>query len=538
MSHNFGIGRGLSAPQASFQGLFDESLAIEHHRRLEAYRRFWLFYLGKHWTHIRDPGDPTITLNYSRRIVDILSDFTFKKGFKVIIPDDPTTEIDEKEDREFVRRRLEETWRKNQKQLWMLEAGQAGGVTGDVFVRVSWEKNDPLEDPYSRADIIPGHLVFPEFGGSAGVDRKKLKRVIILLPVFERLKEGQESAPSQGKFLTRKTALNHNQTQRLTVIAEEWTNPEIDLQGNEIKPAMFRRYINGEPEGPAKENPLGEIPLVHISNYPLTGEYYGLSDILDVVELNRELNEKTTDISDIINYHSSPVTIIKGAKVKDLERGANRMWAIPGDADVFNLKLDGDLVAAQTHWSQLKDSLLEMGGVPEIALGKFQPVSNTTGVALAIQYLPMMEKRNIKVLTYGMGLRLINRLLLKTTEIMDTTFGEKMDKLTGDNRYRNDVVFPDPMPNDEIAELEKSQARLGLGLSTKMRELERMGISQGEAKKILTDAMDEVQEESDRMFDMAPGKGGVLQPSRGGPDATRGQKISATIGQRDQTLGR
>ena len=33
----------------------------------------------------------TITLNYCRRLLDLVNDFTFKKGFKVVIPDDPAT---------------------------------------------------------------------------------------------------------------------------------------------------------------------------------------------------------------------------------------------------------------------------------------------------------------------------------------------------------------------------------------------------------------------------------------------------------------
>lgn len=512
------------APTGAIEGIFHSALAADNQRRLEMYRRMWLFYLGRHWTYTRDPGDPTITINYSRRVVDILTDFTFKKGFKSIVPDDPSTPGNETEEREFITFKLNETWRRNQLPLWLIEAGQAGGVTGDLFIRASWELDDPLEDPYVRLDIIPGHLVFPEFGGPSGTDRKKLKKVMILTPIYI---DNPDQPRQGGVFVTRTVKQPSNQ--RLVILGEEWVAAEVDPKtGKILKPATVQHFRDGEAEGRPEINPLGEIPLVHVSNYPLSGEYYGISDIIDAVELNRELNEKTTDISDIINYHASPVTVITGGKLKDLERGANRIWSLPEGATATNLGLDGDLAASQTHWKQLKEALLEMAGVPEIALGKFQAVSNTTGVALAIQYLPLVEKRNIKVLTYGLGFRLCNRLIMKINQLKDAGFSKKMDALKG-NKYRNEVVFPDPLPMDEAAELEMSRARLDMGLTHRRRELERMGVGRAEAEAILQKAMDEQEVEAERMFDTGPGPG-ENQNSRGGNRATQGSKTSDTVG--------
>jgi len=46
-----------------------------------------------------------------------------------------------------------------------------------------------------------------------------------------------------------------------------------------------------------------------------------------------------------------------------------------------------------------------MTGVPESALGQMQPISNTSGVALAIQYQPMMNRYNLKKTSYGRASR-------------------------------------------------------------------------------------------------------------------------------------
>jgi len=511
----------------AFELLFHDDLNRNHTRRLQAYRKYWLFYLGKHWSYARDSGEPTVTVNYTRALLDKHVDFTFKKGFKVAIPDNPATPQNEQEKREFVRHMLESTWEKNQKDLWMMEAGQQGGVTGDVFARVAWDKTDPLEDPYARVDILPSHLCFPELGGPHGVDRKRLTRMLIVIPVF---KEKSNVAVS-GAFFSRRT--KSQEALEMIVQSEEWTPKIVDKEGREKFPARVTYYEDKEVIE-TKINPLGEIPVVHIPNYPLSGEFYGISDLVDVIELNREYNEKVTDVSDIINYHASPTTVVYGAKLKDLEKGANRMWGLPEGARLENLVLSGDLNASNTHIDRLKKTMLELTGTPEQAFGKSQGISNTPGIALQISYLPMIERRDLKVLTYGYGLRLINRLMLKTTEIADSGFAAKMNKLEG-NKYRNKIVFPDPMPYDEAAELEKIRIRLDLAITTRKRELEKLGHSQAEIDAILADVKKEMEEEAEAMFQMegpslGPGPGsGNATFQRGGPPELRGRKIDAKI---------
>jgi len=510
--------------QNLFEMMFGDDLYRAHSRRLSLYRRYWQFYLGKHWSYERDPGEPTTTVNYSKRCLDLHNDFTFKKGFSTVIPDDPGTPEDEKSNREFIRLMLEETWRRNNKFLWGLEAGQMGGVTGDCFVRISWETEDPLEDPYARADIIPSHLCFPEFGGPHGVDRKKLTRIAIVTPVFkypEQLPAAQYRSRSVGVAA------------QVTINAEVWTAATYNRDGTIKTPCTVQEYVDGEPSGNPVVSSLGEIPVVHIPNYPLAGEYFGLSDMIDSVEINRELNEKMTDISDIINYHASPQTILYGVKLRDLEKGANRMWAVPADARVENLELDSNLEASNKYIELLRKSLFELTSTPENILGSTtQAISNTTGVALQLQFLPMIAKRDIKVLTYSHGLRLVNRLMIKITELADPDFRMKMKGLKG-NKYRNNVVFPDPLPHDELKELEKAIMKIEAGLSARRLELANMGKSQKEIEDILKIIADEQAEDRESEFDWGVSGSGNNPRSTGGPDGTRGEKITNTTIQKN-----
>jgi hypothetical protein len=461
--------------------------------------------------------------------VDLHTNFTFKKGFKVTVPDDPTTdETNERNERDFVRKMLNETWRKNNPGVWCFQLGQMGGVTGDAFVRVSWDDTVPMEEPFARANIIPSQFCFPDIGsGIAGDDISQLRRMLIMIPMTEEVQI--EMLAARGF-----TQMNKNPTtHRVVFLMEEWTNPVYDPVSKKLlRPAMFRLW-RGKTLLEERENPIGVIPVVHIANYPLAGEYYGISDMADIIDLNRELNEKATDISDIINYHGSPITLVKGARLRELEKGVNRVWGVPEGADVENLQLEGDLAAANTYYDTVKMTLLEMSGTPPQALGRMQNVSNTSGVAMYLQYLPLLEKRDVKVETYGTGIEAVNRLMIRVTELADPSFKAQLDTLSGD-KYRNEVVFPDPMPQDERRDLEIAVAKIEAGLSNKRKELEAMGKSQAEISDILDGAVEELAKETQLLteygespFNTGPGSGNN-QLERGGPNDTRGEKISET----------
>ena len=503
-----------------FETFFDDDINRTHSRRLTAYRKYWLYYLGKHWSYSRGESDPTLTFNYCRLLTDLHNNFAFKGGFKISIPDDPTTKKNDKDDRDFVRVMLEETWRKNDRDLWILEAAQGGSITGDVFVRVSWDKTDPLEDPYARVDLIPPHFCFPEFSGPHGVNKKKLNRILIVNPKYV----PADPSAMVGPLVRKNPKVMAPVT--LKMESEEWIAAQYDRQGNMISPTKVKYFVDKELIE-EKVSPIGEIPVVHIPNYPLSGEYYGISDLSDVFELNRELNEKATDISDIINYHGSPTTIVSGAKLNDLEKGANRVWSVPENSKVYNLELNGDLRAASEHYDKVRSALLELSSTTEQALGHFEGSVPPSGVSLQLQYLPMLNKRDVKTTVYGLGIRLINRLILKMTAIGNSSFGEKLNALEG-NPYRNEVIFPDPLPQDERRELEMSKERLIMGISSRKHELEKMGYSQAEIDDILNAAKEDAVDEADGLYapmENSVADNGKFQVNRGGPDQTRGEKI-------------
>lgn len=362
-------------------------------QRVKRYQEHWRFYLGQHWKFTREDGEPLVTLNYTRALVNKAVAWLVGEGMTVKVPDvlkDHTLPV------------INEVWKYNLVDQLLLTIALMGGVTGDVFILVTYapptaqaRRVNPHTRGQIRIQLLNSEQVFPMWDP---MDTNVLTAVRIETIFHDDSLTAQQSADNAGRQL-------HTRRFTQTITATQ----------------IIEQYQGSEPV--VRENPLGEIPLIHIKNDPVPGEYYGLSDLNDLIDLNRELNEKATDISDIINYHAAPVTVVKGAKVRNLERSPRNIWSgLPPEADVFNLQLQGDLGASINYWNSIRTSMLEISGIPEGSLGAQQAISNTSGVALHTQYQPLVEKTNRKKTTYQPGLQDVNYFILRIKETIDPTF--------------------------------------------------------------------------------------------------------------------
>ena len=131
----------------------------------------------------------------------------------------------------------------------------------------------------------------------------------------------------------------------------------------------------------------------------------------------------------------------------------------------------------------------EMIGVPESALGQVQPISNTSGVALAIQYQPLMNRYQQKMIQYGEGLRRINELVLKTLSFKEPemfTYNPAFNGPIKPNQmtqldlnspltYETVVHFPQPLPLDKLIVLNEIQQKMNMNLESREGALRMLG---------------------------------------------------------------
>lgn len=477
------------------KGPLGQDMSESERQRVLRYSTFWQFYLGRQWAWKREEGEPQMTFNYSRAFVDKGIAFLFGKGFG--------WDIANETQRAIIAPILKEIWEDNQKALWGIECGQMGSVSGDVFIKVGREepnKWNGLEESRVRMIILDSGHCFPEWHPHA-------KDVMVSF----RLSYSYERAGVRGE----KARVKYT---------EIITKDRFIIIDGDV------RY-----EWP---NSLGFIPIVHIKNIPIANATYGLSDLNDFTGLNREYNEKATSISDIINYHQAPVTVVYGAKATSLEKGANKLWSgLPKDARVENLQLQSDLRASVDYMELLKKNMHELTNVPEATLGQMQAVSNTSGVALHVQYQPLLEQRAKKILTYGTGLEKVNRMALKIWEITNSRdFKAEMPDVK--DPYKTATTFPDPLPKDRLVLLQEIQQRMSMPypLITPPQALALLG--EEDVDKMLADIDKwiehmkpaEVDAEGKPIKRPKPPQGAEeVNPDKGNVDA-RGKKIATNAG--------
>ena len=488
------------------------NLTNEEVVRLERIREAWNFYEGYHWEGIDDEDSPQVTFNYCRAFVNKYVSFELGDGIQIETSEglvnisitngdtkiDTTSDADgdgvitegelngvhlkEKTQFDF----LEQVWKDNDRDTFIEEMGQTKSITGEAWVKVQYESPEDLEDPFEkypngriRLTCVPTQYVFPEFDQH---DTKKLNSLLIMYPI-ERREE---------------TGILFNRTRIKTIVYKEyWTRDTITVfeDGDEID---------------RMDNPYGFIPFVQIKNLSISGRTRGLSDLDDLIPLNIEYNMKKSDCSEIIDYHSAPITLVYGARIGNLEKGANKVWGgLPKDSKVENLSLTGDLLASNNYISDLKTSMCEIGAIPEPTLGGATAISNTSGVALHYMNAPLIDKTKIKRNLTKAGIEKVNEYILFIALFHGLI--NKPQEVSMSEFVKNTVTIPDTLPKDTLLELQQIQQEMTMGIECRHGAMKRLGREDIQNK---LDEIDKEREEHPEYFGLQPNNslnaGGML----------------------------
>lgn len=440
--------RGFSGINDAFTQLSSD-LDNEQIDRLRRLKRYWNFYEGYHWEDMPDVDTPEVTVNYCQAFINKFVAFELGQGFTF------TTHkaMENKKitnDGRTIFEYLEDIWEDNNQMLFSTEMGQTKSITGDCWVQVQYFNSDEVDDPYGKytdgrlkISIQPTNVVFPEYDPH---QKGVLTKVTLLYQYYD----------------YEKTGLLGRSTKRvLKTFKQIWTKEECTT------------YL-GNKEPQIVPNKYKVIPFVQIKNSVLAGHNDGISDIENIIPMNVEYNLKKSNISEILDYHSAPVTLVYGAKIGNLEKGANKLWGgLPKDAKVENLELNSDLGASNNYLESLKLEMCEVGGVPETVLGGAQSISNTSGVALQYMNLPLIEKTKVKRQSTENGLEKLNELILFIS-IFEGLI-TKPKEISMRDFLHTEVTIPDTLPKDELLQLQQIQTEMTLGLESRQGALKRLG---------------------------------------------------------------
>lgn len=361
--------------------------------RLKRYAQHWRFYHTQHWQFEREEGSALVTINYAKLIVDKSVSWMTRGGLEFDYPEAT---------KGAVQPYVDEVWRYNQRDILTGNIVLTGCVTGDSFILVTYaeptelaRRRNPNSQGQIKLDLLGSEQCFPTWDP---LDTSVLTSIRIETIFYDHntrlrpIEEHDHPRQGQGNITVRRF------TQIIT------------------KDTIIEQYEGGVPH--VRPNALGEIPVVHIQNLPVPRDFYGLSDLDPILTVQQELNEKTTDNSDIIHYHAGPTTIVTGAKAGQIDKSIGKIWSgLPSDARVQNLEMTSDLGAIQDYIVTMRKWLLEISETPEVLVE--QPnVSNTSAAALHMMYQPIIDKTGRKLPLYQAGFQQINYFILRIAQVL------------------------------------------------------------------------------------------------------------------------
>ncbi len=465
----------LTGRPASLAG----SLRLRDAERLRRYRLYLDFYEGRHFARPRNSRG-SLVLNYARVVVDKGVAYLLGRGLNFAVEADPNGGVRRTEaplysgansgSAELARRAealLYAAYWDNDLDTVDLQVAQNAGILGDGVYKVYW---DALAERIRVVNIDPA-CFFPCWRAD---DPSELLGV----EVAYQLGGAELGAYAAAYGLDVERVLDVAGRQRSRELAE----PAIDVV-ERWTPAEFAILVahNTVRSGP---NPYGFVPFVHVPNMQPPNQFWGLSDLADVIPINRELNERVSDQADIIRYHADPPIIFRGVtEHTDLAVGPGTVWDIPVDADVKLLEWQGQAPAVQAHIEQVFRALYEVSETPRTAFGDSGRL--LSGVALETELRPIIQKTLRRRAFWNRALRQRNRMILQLAE----RYGLGGARPGTFAPYRSRVIWPPMVPQDDAQDVRNNIALVAAGLRSHRTAMDVLGAESPEAeiRRVLED---------------------------------------------------
>ncbi len=201
--------------------------------------------------------------------------------------------------------------------------------------------------------------------------------------------------------------------------------------------------------------PYEFAPIVHWQNLPEAESAYGEPDVTDdMIVVQDAVNFVASNVQRIIRYHAHPKTWARGFNApSQASWGADDMVTINGaDALIQNLEMQSDLASSREFLHYLRGILFDISRTVDLSSMTDQ-LGALTNFALRVLYKDALDKLSSKRELYGWGLSEINRRCLLLAGIATDTGGE--------------VVWPDPLPMNDLEQAQTIQIDLGVGIVDK-----------------------------------------------------------------------
>ena len=201
-------------------------------------------------------------------------------------------------------------------------------------------------------------------------------------------------------------------------------------------------------------------------------KFWGISDLSQIMEPQRELNRATSQLSKILELSGNPIAVLENVEEsEDIAVRPGAVWNIPEDAKAYLLDLlQGGGVRLHIDYINLLYRILhDVSESPRAAFGGTE--RDLSGVALEIELQPLLQKVSRKRIIRTAAYNRRNRLVLKLLE-------KYRNESFGDNHLR--VVWGPVLPQDLAKLVSNEQTLVQSGIHSRRRAMDEVGVKDPE----------------------------------------------------------
>jgi hypothetical protein len=404
--------------------------------RVATYADALAFYHGDQWRDRARRGESRLVLNYARTLVRKTASYVFPGPvrFAAVPGNDPA---------------LREAGTLAEQALATLAADldldrldQAlaidAAVLGDAAIKVTWDERAGRP---RVAPVDPGSLV----AHWAPDDPRAL----------ERMTHAYGLTGSQVRRLFPRFRLDALDPDRINPVVETWTTDRwaVRIDGQLVHDVA---------------NPYGWIPYVVIANSPRPFSFWGQSDLVDLIDVCREINERMTVLSRILELSGAPIAVLENVHGSDgISVGPGAKWELPEGAKAYLLDLlQGG--GSQIHLDYIDKLFRILHDLSETLRTAFGDSGrDLSGAALEVEIQPLVQKvERLRRMWNGVFARR-NAMLLDLLE----RFGNH--DLHGVRRTT--TIWPPILPSDRDGAVRNAAVLVGSGIQSRRTAIVDLG---------------------------------------------------------------
>jgi len=403
--------------------------------RLRGYKELLDFYDGRQWEGYAKRGEKRLTFNYAKVVIDKVTSYLMS-GINLVV--DAVEDSDEA--RANARRAeaaLHRVYEDNSLEQLDFETEVDCAILGDACFKVIWDQ----EAKGVRVTVPDIQGIYAWWVGD---DTSRVWRVASRYSLTSDEVEILYKVKPKGKTAS---------------VVELWTAQGFELWLDNVQVER-------------KANPYGFIPFIIYPNLREPKKFWGISDLPQIIEPQRELNRAMSQLSRILELSGNPIAVLENVEeAEDIAVRPGAVWNIPEDAKAYLLDLlQGGGVGLHISYIDLLYRMLhDISESPRAAFGG--TTRDLSGVALEIELQPLLQKVRRKGLIRAAAYNQRNRMILRLVE-------KYQNENFGDNHLR--VVWGPVLPQDMERLVSNEQVLVQNGIHSRKRAMDEIGVKEPE----------------------------------------------------------